>query len=380
MPSTWRFSVDRVRHEAAVRIARHDHTDLEIEVQRLFEHARHRTERPPRGAHLGGVRHEALPLAVVAEPGRLEDRGVGDLGVGVGGFDDRVRSNRHACAVAGTASRRSGPERSRPPPATARRECVAPSASSAAAGGFSNSVVTTSHSSPSRRSASGSSYSATRWTSATAPAGACGSGSSTIVRYPIVRAAISAYRPSCPPPSMPIVAGGTIGRVMRRLTPAGASNERPVRAVRPGTRWSRSASADRRPPPASRPRTARRWLRRHRRSRTWPSGSPAGICTIESSESCPDRCRDATGTPSTGTSVFADSMPGRCAAPPAPAMIARRPRLAPPARRTRTSRRASDGRTPPCASCAIVEVLEHLDRLRHRRPVAGRSHDDADQR
>jgi hypothetical protein len=55
-------------------------------------------------------------------------------------------------------------------------------------------------------------------------------------------------------------------------------------------------------------------------------GTPAGICTIDSSESCPLRWRDATGTPSTGTIVFADSMPGRCAAPPAPAMIARSPR------------------------------------------------------
>jgi hypothetical protein len=33
----------------------------------------------------------------------------------------------------------------------------------------------------------------------------------------------------------------------------------------------------------------------------------------------------ATGTPSTGTVVFAASMPGRCAAPPAPAMIALNP-------------------------------------------------------
>ena len=35
---------------------------------------------------------------------------------------------------------------------------------------------------------------------------------------------------------------------------------------------------------------------------------------------------DGTGTPSTGTVVLAASMPGRCAAPPAPAMITRMPR------------------------------------------------------
>ena len=53
---------------------------------------------------------------------------------------------------------------------------------------------------------------------------------------------------------------------------------------------------------------------------------PAGICTIDSSESMPFSALLCTGTPSTGKTVFAASMPGRCAAPPAPAMIARRPR------------------------------------------------------
>ena len=56
------------------------------------------------------------------------------------------------------------------------------------------------------------------------------------------------------------------------------------------------------------------------------TGIPAGICTIDSSESMPLSALLCTGTPSTGTAVLAASMPGRCAAPPAPAMIARRPR------------------------------------------------------
>ena len=56
------------------------------------------------------------------------------------------------------------------------------------------------------------------------------------------------------------------------------------------------------------------------------TGMPFGICTIDSSESSPRRYFDGTGTPSTGTVVFAASMPGRCAAPPAPAMMKRRPR------------------------------------------------------
>src|SRR5690606_20963911 len=56
------------------------------------------------------------------------------------------------------------------------------------------------------------------------------------------------------------------------------------------------------------------------------TGIPAGICTIESSESIPFNACDWTGTPSTGIRVLAASIPGRCAAPPAPAMIAQSPR------------------------------------------------------
>src|SRR5262249_50158159 len=56
------------------------------------------------------------------------------------------------------------------------------------------------------------------------------------------------------------------------------------------------------------------------------TGMPLGICTMESRESSPRRYLDGTGTPSTGTVVLAASMPGRWAAPPAPAMMALRPR------------------------------------------------------
>ncbi len=56
------------------------------------------------------------------------------------------------------------------------------------------------------------------------------------------------------------------------------------------------------------------------------TGTPLGICTMDSSESSPRRYLDGTGTPKTGTSVSAAIMPGRWAAPPAPAMMARRPR------------------------------------------------------
>ena len=57
-----------------------------------------------------------------------------------------------------------------------------------------------------------------------------------------------------------------------------------------------------------------------------PTGIPAGICTIESSESIPFSVFDSTGTPSTGSAVFAAAIPGRCAAPPAPAISTCSPR------------------------------------------------------
>ena len=52
-----------------------------------------------------------------------------------------------------------------------------------------------------------------------------------------------------------------------------------------------------------------------------PTGTPAGICTIESRESMPLRAWLCTGTPNTGTMVWAAVMPGKWAAPPAPAIM-----------------------------------------------------------
>jgi len=42
-----------------------------------------------------------------------------------------------------------------------------------------------------------------------------------------------------------------------------------------------------------------------------PTGMPAGICTIDNSESSPFMAFDSTGTPRTGSTVFAAAMPGR---------------------------------------------------------------------
>ena len=58
------------------------------------------------------------------------------------------------------------------------------------------------------------------------------------------------------------------------------------------------------------------------------TGTPPGICAIDSSESSPDSALLCTGTPTTGTVVKAATIPGRWAAPPAPAMIASMPRSA----------------------------------------------------
>ena len=56
------------------------------------------------------------------------------------------------------------------------------------------------------------------------------------------------------------------------------------------------------------------------------TGMPAGICTIDNRLSTPRKTRLSTGTPSTGSAVSAAAMPGRWAAPPAPAMMTFSPR------------------------------------------------------
>ena len=57
-----------------------------------------------------------------------------------------------------------------------------------------------------------------------------------------------------------------------------------------------------------------------------PTGTPAGIWTIESRLSMPLSAWLSTGTPSTGSEVIEAVMPGRCAAPPAPAITTLSPR------------------------------------------------------
>ena len=59
---------------------------------------------------------------------------------------------------------------------------------------------------------------------------------------------------------------------------------------------------------------------------TVATGTPLGIWTMERSESSPLSVDERTGTPMTGSTVLAAVIPGRCAAPPAPAMMTWMPR------------------------------------------------------
>ena len=108
------------------------------------------------------------------------------------------------------------------------------------------------------------------------------------------------------------------------------------------------------------------------------TGIPAGICTMDSSESRPLSAFDCTGTPSTGSVVLEAAMPGRWAAPPAPAMITSMPR---PARRDGVFEQQV-GRAVRGDDLRLVgnaELVERLGRGAHRLPVGSRAHDDANQ-
>jgi len=61
---------------------------------------------------------------------------------------------------------------------------------------------------------------------------------------------------------------------------------------------------------------------------TVATGTPGGICTMDNSESSPFKDLLSIGTPIIGNVVNAAVTPGRCAAPPAPAMMTRSPRPA----------------------------------------------------
>ena len=100
--------------------------------------------------------------------------------------------------------------------------------------------------------------------------------------------------------------------VLRYIIEPGFFASGPVHIALAGR--SRSSSSD-----AARMRTASSPALRAPPTDTVATGTPAGICTIESSESIPSRLASGTGTPMTGSGVTDASIPGRWAAPPAPA-------------------------------------------------------------
>ncbi len=139
------------------------------------------------------------------------------------------------------------------------------------------------------------------------------------------------------------------------------------------TRSARAASAVPRIRAASRPAL------RAPPMETVATGMPAGICTMDSRESMPSRYARGTGTPTTGSGVIEASIPGRWAAPPAPAMMTRMPR--------ERASRAYDYELVRGAVCGYhldlvrdAEVRERLGRVAHHTPVGVGSHHDADQR
>ena len=110
-----------------------------------------------------------------------------------------------------------------------------------------------------------------------------------------------------------------------------------------------------------------------------PTGMPFGICTIDSSESTPvQRASTKPARRAPAARVFAAVMPGRCAAPPAPAMMTCSPRSAAPRVGEQQIRRAM--RRDDLLLVRHAELVEQVGRVLHRGPVAARAHDDADAR
>ena len=107
------------------------------------------------------------------------------------------------------------------------------------------------------------------------------------------------------------------------------------------------------------------------------TGTPGGICTIESSESSPSSVLPRTGTPITGSLVLAAVIPGRCAAPPAPAIRTRSPRAAAPF----SVAEQQVGRAVRGDDAHLVRDAQLAQRRRrgpHRLEVRAAAHDDAD--
>src|SRR4051812_29512127 len=81
---------------------------------------------------------------------------------------------------------------------------------------------------------------------------------------------------------------------------------------------------------------------------TVATGTPGGICTVDSSASSPFNADESIGTPMTGSVVCAATTPPRCAAAPAPTMNSFTPR----AGASDTSRITRSGER--CAEATVI--------------------------
>ena len=177
---------------------------------------------------------------------------------------------------------------------------------------------------------------------------ASGDGSRKRNESPSGSPASPSIRPSWPPPMqatsvMRACVESPRALSTRRYRPGRGCRAPPVSAPR-GSARRRSASAASEPARIAAASSAA-LTAPARPIASVPTGTPAGICTIESSESIPESVFDSTGTPSTGSVVFEAAIPGRCAAPPAPAIEHRGARAPPPTPRTRRADPACGART-----------------------------------
>ena len=272
---------------------------------------------------------QTLALPVVAEPARLDER-----------REPRVVERAESCSR--------DPERAEElllaqpvlPQLERAGRGTAPMRAAASTGTFSNSYVTTSAPSASRSSAAASSYGADDELADLARA-CVGRGVEE------AKAKDPSGSPGEPEhaPELPAADAGDERHLGAVDSPrAFRPPDRGCRA-RPASGRRGSAAAARRAPssePARIAAASRAALTAPARPiASVPTGIPAGIWTIESSESMPESAFDSTGTPSTGSVVFDAAIPGRCAAPPAPGDQHFQARAPPPTPRTRTAGRAS---------------------------------------
>ena len=143
-----------------------------------------------------------------------------------------------------------------------------------------------------------------------------------------------------------------------------------LRRGAPGATW-----------PGSRRRAGRRSRRPPAPIATVATGTPFGICTIDSSESSPFSAALCTGTPITGRTVCAATMPGQVRGAAGAGDDHLEPAARPPSRRTRPSSAACGARTRPGTRAArrtasrissACRIVSQSDLLPMMTPTSGR--------